>query len=179
MRVHHALRWQAVAEEADFSEIEGAAEHEFLGEAHPVSCIDCHDPESMEVRVTRPRFVLGIQALAEGDGEVPHLPSIEQWREGDRPEPDDPNQLATRQEMRSFVCGQCHVEYCCASKTTLTFPWGKGLKVENAETVWEEMDFPTAATSTTGSTAKPARSCSRLSTPRSSVGAGASTPAAA
>ena len=133
---------QAVAEQADFEDVKSADAHEFLGEAHPVSCIDCHDPESMEVRVTRPGFVLGIQALAEGDAEVPHLPSIEAWREGSRAEPYDPNELATRQEMRSFVCGQCHVEYYCASKTTLTFPWGKGLKVEDAEAVWAEMDFP-------------------------------------
>src|SRR5690606_427417 len=30
------------------------------GEAHPVSCIDCHTPETMAVRVTRPGFVQGI-----------------------------------------------------------------------------------------------------------------------
>src|SRR5690606_18805301 len=94
-----------------------------IGEAHPVSCIDCHDPKTMQVRVTRPGFMLGIAALAEGDAQVPHLPSIEKWRRGNRREPYDPNRHATRQEMRSFVCGQCHVEYYCADKTTLTFPW--------------------------------------------------------
>ncbi|MFP4247728.1 MAG: ammonia-forming cytochrome c nitrite reductase subunit c552 [Halochromatium sp.] len=113
-----------------------------LGEAHPVSCVDCHDPKSMAVRVTRPGFMLGIAALAEGDGAVPHLPSIEQWRQGDRREPYDPNELASRQEMRSFVCGQCHVEYYCATKDTLTFPWAHGLGADDAERVWEEKAFP-------------------------------------
>jgi nitrite reductase (cytochrome c-552) len=44
--------------------------------------------------------------------------------------------------MRSFVCGQCHVEYYCASKMPLTFPWGKGLTVENMEDFWNEQKFP-------------------------------------
>ena len=116
--------------------------HGMIGEAHPVSCIDCHAPETMEIRVTRPGFMAGIAALAEGDGDASHLPSIEKWRRGDRNEPYDPNELATRQEMRSFVCGQCHVEYYCANKTTLTFPWGNGLKMEELEQVWDEMTFP-------------------------------------
>ncbi len=118
------------------------AHAQMFGEAHPVSCIDCHDPKSMAVRVTRPGFMLGIAALAEGDGAVPHLPSIEQWRQGDRSAPYDPNALATRQEMRSFVCGQCHVEYYCATKDTLSFPWDHGLRADDAERVWEEKQFP-------------------------------------
>lgn len=122
--------------------IETPAGHINLGDAHPVSCIDCHDPDSMSVRVTRPGFVLGIAALAGSDDPVPHLPSIERWRNGKRATPYDPNEMATRQEMRSFVCGQCHVEYYCANKMTLTFPWGNGLKVEDLERFWEETTFP-------------------------------------
>ena len=112
------------------------------GEAHPVSCIDCHDPKTMQVRVTRPGFVLGIAALAESDDEVPHLPSIERWREGDRNMPYDPNVHASRQEMRSFVCGQCHVEYYCAAKETLFFPWDNGFKVEQIEQTYDDHKFP-------------------------------------
>jgi len=111
-------------------------------EAHPVSCIDCHDPESLAVRVTRPGFVRGIAALAESDAPVPHLPSIERWRKGARDEPYDPNRDASRREMRSFVCGQCHVEYYCADKMVLTFPWGNGLSADAAERFWEEQEFP-------------------------------------
>lgn len=116
--------------------------HAGMGEAHPVSCIDCHDPESMESRVTRPGFINGIRALANSDEPVPHLPSIERWREGSRDKPYDPNAEASRQEMRSFVCGQCHVEYYCANKMTLTFPWHRGLKVEQIEATWDNMTFP-------------------------------------
>jgi nitrite reductase (cytochrome c-552) len=112
-----------------------------MGEAHPVSCIDCHDPENMKVRVTRPGFVEGIRALARSDAEVPHLPSVERWREGPRNREYDPNLDASRQEMRSFVCAQCHVEYYCANKMVLTFPWDQGLKVEDLEAVWDETTF--------------------------------------
>jgi nitrite reductase (cytochrome c-552) len=112
------------------------------GQAHPVTCIDCHDPQSMQVRVTRPGFVIAIAALAASDDRVPHLPSIERWRAGDRDEPYDPNRDASRQEMRAFVCGQCHVEYYCASKETLFFPWAKGLKVEQIEETYAGHNFP-------------------------------------
>ncbi len=116
--------------------------HFAMGEAHPVSCIDCHEPSTMKVRITRPGFMLGMQALAESSEPVPHMPSVEEWRKGDRAQPYDPNTLATRQEMRSFACGQCHVEYYCATKDTLTFPWGNGLKVEQMEAVWDAKTFP-------------------------------------
>jgi len=112
------------------------------GHAHPVSCVDCHDPKDMALRVTRPAFILGIQALAASEAAVPALPSIALWRTGKRDKPFDPNVDASRNELRSFVCGQCHVEYYCSSKMTLTFPWGKGLKVDDAEAFWNETKFP-------------------------------------
>lgn len=133
------------ARQTEVPDGEGAAGHGNLGEGHPVSCIDCHDPKSMQVRVTRPGFVRGIAALAASEDPVPHLPSIERWRQGDRSQPYDPNQLASRREMRSFVCGQCHVEYYCATKETLFFPWDKGLKAEQMEAVYEEHKFPDGA----------------------------------
>ncbi len=109
-----------------------------LGHANPVSCVDCHEPESMSIRVTRPAFVQGIQALAESRAPVPHLPSIERWREGTREQPYNPNVDATHTEMRSYVCGQCHVEYYCSSDFKLTLPWGQGLSAENTEAFWNE-----------------------------------------
>jgi len=108
---------------------------------HPVACVDCHDPNSMQLRVTRPGFLNGIARLAESADPVPHLPSVEKWRTGGRKEAYDPNQLATRQEMRSFVCGQCHVEYYCGPKTTLFFPWNNGLKVEAIEAYYDSYRF--------------------------------------
>jgi nitrite reductase (cytochrome c-552) len=113
-----------------------------MGHAHPVSCVDCHDPDNMQLRVTRPGFILGMQALAASEAPVPHLPSVELWRDTDRTVPYSPNEDATRSELRSFVCGQCHVEYYCASKMPLTFPWGQGLKVENLEQFWKDQKFP-------------------------------------
>lgn len=113
-----------------------------MGDAHPVSCVDCHSPNDMSVRVTRPGFMQGIAKLAESDEPVPHLPSIERWRQGSRKQPYDPNINASRQEMRSFTCAQCHVEYYCATKETLFFPWDKGLKAEQIEAVYDEHVFP-------------------------------------
>jgi nitrite reductase (cytochrome c-552) len=113
-----------------------------IGHAHPVSCVDCHDPTSMQLRVTRPGFIQGIQRLAAGEAPTPHLPSIGRWREGDRSRAYDPNEDASRGEMRSFVCGQCHVEYYCSSQMKLTFPWGKGLTVDQTEAFWDETTFP-------------------------------------
>lgn len=95
------------------------------GARHPVSCVDCHDPKSMALRVTRPGFINGIKALKAKEG-VPDY---------------DPNRDATRQEMRSFVCGQCHVEYYCGPKTTLFFPWQNGLKVEEIEATYDAFKF--------------------------------------
>ncbi|HEX2880450.1 MAG TPA: ammonia-forming cytochrome c nitrite reductase subunit c552, partial [Polyangiaceae bacterium] len=113
-----------------------------MGHAHPVTCADCHDPKSMALRVTRPGFIRGIAALAESTVPTAAQPSIEMWRAGKREEPYDPNRDASRNELRSYVCGQCHVEYYCGTKMPLTFPWGKGLKVEEIEAFWDETKFP-------------------------------------
>src|SRR5215204_1313015 len=108
--------------------------------SHPVSCIDCHDPTSMQLRVTRPGFLEGIRALANSDDPVPNMQSVERWRQGNRQEPYDVNMLATRQEMRAFVCGQCHVEYYFKGpEKRLTYPWFKGLKVEQIMAYYDEV----------------------------------------
>ncbi len=112
---------------------------------HPVACIDCHDPKNMQLRVTKPGFIRGIDALAKSNEPVPHLPSIEKWRKSDRAAAYDPNRDATRQELRSMVCGQCHVEYYCGPKTTLFFPWNKGLKVEQIEATYNDYKFADGA----------------------------------
>jgi nitrite reductase (cytochrome c-552) len=112
-----------------------------LGHAQPVSCVDCHDPETMAIRVTRPGLVQAMEALAESDAELPHLPSVERWREGSREDPYDVNRDASRTEMRSLVCAQCHVEYYCSSEFKLTFPWGNGLTVEQTEAYWNETEL--------------------------------------
>jgi nitrite reductase (cytochrome c-552) len=112
------------------------------GHGHPVSCVDCHEPNTMRLRVTRPGFIDGIQQLAESDEPTPHLPSIEAWRESRENRPYDPNVDASRGEMRSFVCGQCHVEYYCGSAMPLEFPWSQGLRAEQVEAHWDATTMP-------------------------------------
>jgi nitrite reductase (cytochrome c-552) len=135
-----AMKGFEASHQLSYKEI-NAQLHE-MGHAHPVSCVDCHDPDSMQLRVTRPGFLNGILALAQSEEPTPHIPSIEQWRTGDREVPYDPNTHGSRQEMRSFVCGQCHVEYYCSSAMPLEFPWSKGLRVEQTEAHWDETVFP-------------------------------------
>jgi nitrite reductase (cytochrome c-552) len=109
---------------------------------HPVACIDCHDPKTMHLRVTRPGFLNGIRELAKSDDPLPHLTSIANWRKGKREKDYDPNTMATRQELRSFVCGQCHVEYYFKKEgKTVTYPWHKGLKVEQMENYYDDIKF--------------------------------------
>ncbi|HEY0674433.1 MAG TPA: ammonia-forming cytochrome c nitrite reductase subunit c552 [Longimicrobiales bacterium] len=93
------------------------------GVEHPVSCIDCHDPNTMELRITRPGFIEGMRVLKASQG-------VENY---------DVNTAATRQEMRTFVCGQCHVEYYFQGpQKRLTYPWAKGLQADSILAYYEE-----------------------------------------
>jgi nitrite reductase (cytochrome c-552) len=92
----------------------------------PIACIDCHDPATMALRVTRPGFIEGIRALKAFEGVANY----------------DVNTQATRQEMRSFVCGQCHVEYYFkGDEKRLTYPWAKGLNVDAIADYYDEVGF--------------------------------------
>jgi nitrite reductase (cytochrome c-552) len=86
---------------------------------HPIGCQDCHDPKTMNLRITRPALR---EAFAAQGKNI-----------------DD----ATHQEMRSLVCAQCHVEYYFAKepKNYLTFPWKKGKTVEDIIAYYDEQDF--------------------------------------
>jgi nitrite reductase (cytochrome c-552) len=111
---------------------------------HPVACTDCHDHESMQLRVTRPGLLNGLKALAKSDIEYAHLPSITRWRKENKSgaKDYDPNVEASRQEMRTLVCAQCHVEYSFqGAGKLLTYPWSKGLKAEQAEEFYDELNF--------------------------------------
>jgi nitrite reductase (cytochrome c-552) len=77
---------------------------------------------------------------------LPHLTSIHQWarhwNKGDHSQEYDVNALATRQELRSFVCGQCHVEYYFkGAQKIVTYPWHKGLRVGEIERYYDEQQF--------------------------------------
>ena len=93
---------------------------------HPVACIDCHDPETMALRITRPGFLEGMRALRAAAGDPDY----------------DVREEATRQEMRTFVCAQCHVEYYFAGpEKRLTYPWAKGLRADSILAYYEEIGF--------------------------------------
>lgn len=89
---------------------------------NPIGCADCHDPETMNLTITRPALVEAYEAMGK--------------------DIDD----ATHQEMRSLVCAQCHVEYYfnkdkVEGANYLTFPWAGGMGVEDAEAYYDNMDF--------------------------------------
>jgi nitrite reductase (cytochrome c-552) len=93
---------------------------------HPVACIDCHDSQTMQLRVTRPAFIEGMRALKASQGIADY----------------DVNKQATRQEMRAYVCGQCHDEYHFSGpEKRLVYPWSKGLLVENILAFYDEQKF--------------------------------------
>ena len=68
--------------------------HQPVGESHPVTCIDCHDPASMTIHITRPGFIQGIADLAASKDPTPHIPSIEVCHQEDRQQTDDQNRDA-------------------------------------------------------------------------------------
>ncbi|MBI4547699.1 MAG: ammonia-forming cytochrome c nitrite reductase subunit c552 [Ignavibacteriae bacterium] len=93
---------------------------------HPIACIDCHDPKTMQLRITRPAFIEGMRSLKASQG-------LHNY---------DVNSMATRQEMRVYVCGQCHVEYYFKGpEKRLTYPWHKGLVVDSILSYYDEQQF--------------------------------------
>lgn len=91
-----------------------------LGEKieHPIGCANCHDAETMRLIVTNPALE---EALKEQGKD---------WR------------TFSRQEMRSLVCANCHVEYYFTKEGNyLTFPWDKGTTVEAMEAYYDEIGF--------------------------------------
>ncbi|MFN8510354.1 MAG: ammonia-forming cytochrome c nitrite reductase subunit c552 [Deinococcaceae bacterium] len=80
-----------------------------------LSCSDCHDNKDMTLKITRPAFMNAMKARG-----------IDLSK-------------ATHQEMRTYVCAQCHVEYYFKGDAkTLTFPWTKGLSIENIDQYYQE-----------------------------------------
>jgi nitrite reductase (cytochrome c-552) len=92
-----------------------------------VTCNDCHDPATMALRITRPAFANAMEKRG-----------IDLSK-------------ATRQEMRSYVCAQCHVEYYfLGDNKILTFPWEKGLTADNINDYYDEYGFKDWAHKETG-----------------------------
>ena len=89
-----------------------------FGFKHSISCADCHNSGTMALEVRRPAF---IEALAAQGIDI---------------------KQATRQEMRTFVCAQCHVEYYWPKETKyLTFPWQRGMVIDSIEVYYDSLKF--------------------------------------
>ncbi len=88
------------------------------GFKHAISCADCHDSETMALTVRRPAFIEAMAKLGVDVGK------------------------ATQQEMRTYVCTQCHVEYYWQkSDLYLTFPWSKGMVIDSIEAYYDSIGF--------------------------------------
>jgi nitrite reductase (cytochrome c-552) len=74
-----------------------------------IGCQDCHEPNTMNLRITRPALV---EAFARQGIDIEN---------------------ATHQEMRSLVCAQCHVEYYFGENNYLIFPWDEGYSADEME----------------------------------------------
>ncbi len=74
---------------------------------HAIGCANCHNPSNMELRVVNPAF---IEAMQRRGVDVTK---------------------ASREEMRTYVCGQCHAEYYFEPGTSrVVMPWDKGIHPE-------------------------------------------------
>ena len=48
----------------------------------------------------------------------------------------------TRQEMRTFVCAQCHVDYYFkGDNKELTFPWSNGTRIDDIDKYYTDAAF--------------------------------------
>jgi nitrite reductase (cytochrome c-552) len=78
---------------------------------NPIGCANCHEAGTMRLIVTNPALEEALEAQGKD------------WT------------TFTRQEMRTVVCANCHVEYYFAGPGKyLTFPWAKGTTVDQ---IWE------------------------------------------
>lgn len=83
-----------------------------------IGCLDCHNPKTMELQVKRPAFIEAMQRRGIDISKASH------------------------QEMRTYVCAQCHVEYYFKGDGKyLTFPWDKGLSVDSIEAYYDENNY--------------------------------------
>ncbi|MBC8207899.1 MAG: ammonia-forming cytochrome c nitrite reductase [Desulfobulbaceae bacterium] len=97
---------------------------------NPIGCADCHDNETMRLKVTRPHIERGL--AAEGSLKI---------------------EDATHQDLRTLVCAQCHSEYYFKPTEwtdkdgnkkvakVVTFPWAKGFAVEDMEAYYDDINF--------------------------------------
>lgn len=115
----HSANAPGLIEEMGWEEFNHTPYNDLVDQAQMgTSCADCHDPQTMELRITRPAF---LNAMSERGIDVTQ---------------------ATRQEMRTYVCAQCHVEYYFSGDNkVLTFPWDNGLNIDDIDAYYTEIEF--------------------------------------
>ncbi|MFO7579124.1 MAG: ammonia-forming cytochrome c nitrite reductase subunit c552 [Nitrosomonas halophila] len=85
---------------------------------HGSACTDCHAADTMALQISRPALR---NALAQQGIDV---------------------DAASRHDMRSYVCAQCHVEYYFREGTQeLIFPWAQGMTIEAISNYYDAIDF--------------------------------------
>ncbi|GIK66907.1 MAG: cytochrome C nitrite reductase [Chloroflexota bacterium] len=115
----HAAEAPALIEQMGWEEFNHTPYNELADDIHTgSSCSDCHNPDTMELVITRPAFRNAMEARGV---------NLEE---------------ATRQEMRSYVCAQCHVEYYFkGDNKVLTFPWSQGFTIDDIEAHYDSYGF--------------------------------------
>ena len=84
----------------------------------PIGCVNCHEAETMRLVVTNPALKEALEAQGKD------------WT------------TFTRQEMRTVVCANCHVEYYFAGPDKyLTFPWENGTRIDQIISYYNELGF--------------------------------------
>ena len=85
---------------------------------NPIGCANCHDAETMKLMVTNPALDEALKAQGKD------------WT------------TFTRQEMRTVVCANCHVEYYFAGDGKyLTFPWVNGTNIDQIDAYYDGNGF--------------------------------------
>lgn len=84
----------------------------------PIGCANCHEANTMKLIVTNPALEEAL--VAQG----------KDWR------------TFTRQQMRTIVCANCHVEYYFKGDDKyLVFPWAKGTRIEQISEFYQDIEF--------------------------------------
>jgi nitrite reductase (cytochrome c-552) len=85
---------------------------------HTIGCANCHEAGTMNLVVINPALDEALKAQGKD------------WR------------TFTRQEMRTVVCANCHVEYYFKGEDKyLTFPWADGTKIEQILGYYDTLGF--------------------------------------
>jgi nitrite reductase (cytochrome c-552) len=84
----------------------------------PIGCANCHEAGTMRLVVTNPSLNNALKAQGKD------------WH------------TFTRQEMRTVVCANCHVEYYfVGDHKVLTFPWANGTQIDQIVAYYDNLKF--------------------------------------